>query len=140
MKTIDSFLKDHDKLNIGFYKSGESHGVSTFDLRFKKPNTTYISPAAAHTIEHILATTLRNSKSGDNIIYFGPMGCLTGFYLLTVNMRENEVKDLLISGIETALEFETVPGSAKKECGNYKQHDLTAAKMELKGYLEVLNG
>lgn len=140
MKEIDSFLKDHDKLNIGFYKSGESHGVSTFDLRFKKPNTEYISPAAAHTVEHILATALRNSKSGGDIIYFGPMGCRTGFYLLTVNLPENEVKNLLISGIKTALKFETVPGSQKKQCGNYKEHDLAAAKTELKAYLEVLNG
>ncbi|MDE6790913.1 MAG: S-ribosylhomocysteine lyase, partial [Clostridia bacterium] len=96
MDRIPSFSKNHDLLEQGLHKSMEMHGVTTWDLRFKKPNAgDYISPAALHTVEHILATVLRNSDKKDDVIYFGPMGCRTGFYLLTVNLDYAQVLELL---------------------------------------------
>ena len=92
MKKIPSFSKDHDKLLPGLYKCGESHGVATWDLRFKKPNAgDYIAQPALHTTEHVLATVLRNGRFADGIIYFGPMGCRTGFYLLTCGIADGDV-------------------------------------------------
>lgn len=140
MKKIPSFEKNHDLLNTGLYKCGISHGVTTWDLRSKKPNGgDYISPAAIHTVEHLIATVLRNSERGGDIIYFGPMGCRTGYYLLTVNMEFGDVLPLLRNAFEQALEFDEVPGNKREECGNYLEHDLGGAKRECKNYLEILN-
>ncbi len=87
MNKIPSFQKNHDLLQVGLHMSAPQNGVTTFDLRFKKPNAgDFITPDALHSIEHMLATVLRNSREKDNIVYFGPMGCRTGFYLLTVNL------------------------------------------------------
>lgn len=139
MDKIPSFSKNHDLLQPGLHSCGISHGVSTWDLRFKKPNQgDYLSPASLHTIEHLLATVLRNSERKDDIIYFGPMGCRTGFYLLTVNLDKSEVGSLLKSCIETALGLGFVPGAEREECGNYLEHDLDGAKEELKKYSEIL--
>jgi len=140
MEKIASFTKDHNKLNQGLYISMQMHNITTFDLRFKKPNTEFLSTAAAHTIEHLLATTLRNSAEKDNIIYFGPMGCRTGFYLLTINLSIEQVKSLLIECIHTALLLDEIPGNKKEECGNYLDHDLQSAKNELIIYLKFLEG
>lgn len=140
MKKIPSFEKNHDLLNTGLYKCGISHGVTTWDLRSKKPNGgDYISPAAIHTVEHLIATVLRNSERGGDIIYFGPMGCRTGYYLLTVNMDFGDVLTLLRNAFEQALAFDEVPGNKREECGNYLEHDLGGAKRECKNYLEILN-
>jgi S-ribosylhomocysteine lyase len=139
MERIKSFSLDHDVMQPGLYCNMESHGVTTWDLRFKKPNDgDYITPKACHSIEHMLATVLRNSEKKDDIIYFGPMGCRTGFYLLTVNLSYAEVLPLLRSSFAKALEFKEVPGSAKIECGNYLEHDLAEALKECKNYLSVL--
>lgn len=139
MDRIPSFSKNHDLLQPGLHKSMEMQGVTTWDLRFKKPNAgDFITPKALHSIEHMLATTLRNSSLKENVIYFGPMGCRTGFYLLTVNMNYGEVKELIIEGIAEALKFDSVPGSEKVECGNYLEHDLDGAKIELTEYLRLL--
>lgn len=139
MEKIKSFQKDHNTLTPGFYFSGEQKGVSTFDLRFKKPNEgDYLSCAALHTIEHLLATVLRNSAEKDNIIYFGPMGCRTGFYLLTTELGEEDVRRLLAESIRIALSAEEIPGAEKSECGNYLEHDLAGAKEELSRYLALL--
>lgn len=141
MQRIKSFSLDHDTMGKGLYRNMDMHGVTTWDLRFKEPNAgDYISPKALHTVEHLLATVLRNSEKKDNIIYFGPMGCRTGFYLLTVNMGEKEVLSLLIESFKKADEFTSVPGSQKKECGNYLEHDLEEGKKECKAYLAVLEG
>ncbi len=140
MKKIPSFTKNHDILSVGLHFCNELHGVSTWDLRFKKPNSgDFITPKALHTVEHLLATTLRNSKRGDDIIYFGPMGCRTGFYLLTVNMAREDVISLLKDSINAALALEEIPGSRREECGNYLEHDLDGARHELENYAEVLN-
>lgn len=139
MDRIPSFSKNHDELKTGLHRCGTAHGVTTWDLRFKKPNGgDYLSNPAMHTIEHLLATVLRNSARKDDIIYFGPMGCRTGFYLLTVNLDEEELIPLLKESFKLALEFDEVPGNKREECGNYLEHDLDGAKKECKKYLELL--
>lgn len=108
-------------------------------MRFKKPNGgDYVTPKASHTIEHLLATVLRNSDKKDNIVYFGPMGCRTGFYLLTAGLDYEAVYNLLKSSFELALEFTEVPGNKREECGNYLEHDLSGAIDECKNYLRIL--
>ncbi len=139
MDRIPSFSKNHDALEVGLHESMQMHGVTTWDLRFKKPNAgDYISPKALHTIEHLLATVLRNSERKDDVIYFGPMGCRTGFYLLTVNMARNEVVELLKKSCAAALTLNEIPGSRREECGNYLEHDLQGAKKEIADYLKIL--
>lgn len=139
MDKIPSFSKNHDVLETGLHFCNVLHGVSTWDLRFKKPNCgDYISPAALHTVEHLLATALRNSAKKDDIIYFGPMGCRTGFYLLTVNLDYGQVLAVLKESLAVALTFTEVPGNKREECGNYLEHDLDGAKRECKKYLEIL--
>ena len=141
MEKIASFQKDHDKLMPGFYLSGMANGVSTFDLRFKKPNQgDFIAQPALHSIEHIMATVLRNGGHKNDIVYFGPMGCRTGFYLLTVNMDEKTVRNTLKEALAAALDFDSVPGAEKAECGNYLEHDLNGAKKECAEYLRLLEG
>ena len=139
MEKIPSFQKNHDALSVGLYAQTDTNGVTTFDLRMKKPNAgDYISPKALHTVEHLMATALRNSRAKENIIYFGPMGCRTGFYLLTVRMTYEEVLALLKESIPVALALDEIPGSKREECGNYLEHDLDGAKAELRAYLAVL--
>ena len=141
MEKIASFQKDHDKLMPWFYLSGTASGVSTFDLRFKKPNQgDFIAQPALHSIEHIMATVLRNGGHKNDIVYFGPMGCRTGFYLLTVNMDEKTVRNTLKEALAAALDFDSVPGAEKAECGNYLEHDLNGAKKECAEYLRLLEG
>lgn len=140
MNRIPSFSKNHDVLSVGLHKCGISHGVTTWDLRFKKPNSgDYITPKALHTIEHIIATVLRNSSLKDDIIYFGPMGCRTGFYLLTAELGYADVLALLKESFAVALDLKEVPGSKREECGNYLEHDLGGALSEIKNYLGILN-
>ena len=127
MEKIPSFCKDHDNLQTGLYLSTVQQGVSTFDLRMKTPNGgDYVPPKALHTIEHIIATILRNGPHKENIIYFGPMGCRTGFYLLTV-------------ALSLGAQAEEIPGSSKKECGNYLEHDLDGARKECAAYAAILS-
>lgn len=140
MERIPSFSKNHDELSVGLHECGTAHGVTTWDLRFKKPNAgDYISPKALHTVEHLLATVLRNSEKKDDIIYFGPMGCRTGFYLLTVNLGYGELLELLKQSFKAALTFKEVPGNKREECGNYLEHDLKDALRECRQYLQILN-
>ena len=139
MEKIASFLKDHDTLAVGLHAQTDAYRITTFDLRMKKPNAgDYITPKALHTIEHLMATVLRNSREKDNIVYFGPMGCRTGFYLLTLRLTYEEVLALLKECIPAALALDEIPGSGRRECGNYLEHDLAGAKQELAAYLAVL--
>ena len=139
MEKIASFQKDHDSLKTGLYVQTDKNGISTFDLRFKQPNAgEYLSQKVLHSIEHMLATVLRNSPQKENIVYFGPMGCRTGFYLLTMRLSYGEVLALLKACIPAALALDNVPGAEKKECGNYLEHDLEGAKRELAAYLALL--
>ena len=140
MDKIPSFSKNHDTLSVGLHESMNMHGVTTWDLRFKKPNQgDFISPKALHTVEHILATVLRNSANKDDVLYFGPMGCRTGFYLLTVNMDYAQVLNLLKQSFKDALKIKEIPGNKREECGNYLEHDLNEALLECEKYLEILH-
>ena len=139
MDKIPSFQKDHDKLQPGFHFSGFNCGIVTFDLRFKKPNAgDFISPAALHSIEHMMATALRNGKHKANIVYFGPMGCRTGFYLLTSDLTFSDALEATLSALGECENFDRVPGAEKRECGNYLEHDLAGAKAECSAYLHLL--
>ncbi len=139
MKRIPSFSKNHDEIVPGLYECGAAHGVTTWDLRFKKPNCgDYIEQKALHTTEHIIATILRNGPRGGDIIYFGPMGCRTGFYLLTTGMDRAAVLEMLKAAFAEADNFSEIPGSRREECGNYREHDLEGAKAECAAYLAVL--
>lgn len=138
--TAPSFEKNHDLLMPGLYAATDANGIATFDLRMKKPNAgDYITPKALHTIEHLLASVLRSGREGKNIVYFGPMGCRTGFYLLTLRLSYGEVLDLLKESIAAALQLNEIPGSSRRECGNCLEHDLEGAKRELEAYLQRLN-
>lgn len=141
MQKIKSFQVDHRKLNEGFYISRIDGDVITYDLRFCKPNTgAVVDMCAMHTIEHMLATYTRNSDIADEVVYFGPMGCQTGFYFL---VRNSISPDKALSVIKKALK-ETVDykgevfGASEIECGNYLNLDLEKAKPYCRGYLEVL--
>ena len=139
MDKIPSFQKDHNKLMPGLYMSVAKNGIATFDLRFKRPNEgDYIAQAALHSIEHMLATILRNGEHKEDIVYFGPMGCRTGFYLLTTNMGYGETLAILKRAFAESLRMEEVPGALKNECGNYLEHDLAGAKRECAAYLALL--
>ncbi|MCM1367605.1 MAG: S-ribosylhomocysteine lyase [Roseburia sp.] len=139
MEKIPSFRKNHDELKTGLYDCGTSNGVTTWDLRFKTPNGgDYISPKALHTVEHIIATLLRNSEYKNNIVYFGPMGCRTGFYLLTTGLDRDRTLALLKTSFYKAAEFTEIPGSRREECGNYLEHDLADALRECREYMRVL--
>lgn len=122
------------------YISRIDGNVVTYDLRFKVPNAgDYLDNAALHTIEHIVATYLRNSSETDNIIYFGPMGCRTGFYFLTRDLDHAKAIELIKLAFQFTANFEgDIPGAAKAECGNYLNQDLTGAKREATEYLDVL--
>lgn len=140
MEKIASFMVDHTKLEPGIYLSREDRGVITYDLRFIKPNTPpFLSNKALHTIEHLCATYLRNSKFSENVIYFGPMGCRTGFYLLTLGLTHKEVICLVKKTISDLSDYEgPIPGQSEIECGNYKELDLQEAKKELIKYNDVI--
>lgn len=141
MERIKSFQINHNILEPGFYISREDDDVITYDLRTRKPNSgDYMSNAAMHSLEHMFATYARNSEESENIIYFGPMGCQTGFYFLVKEMAPVEVFELTIEILEDILAYEgPVFGASAIECGNYANLDLALAKEEAAKYLEVLN-
>jgi S-ribosylhomocysteine lyase len=137
---IASFTKDHDVLPEGLHRSGtDAYGVTTYDLRFVKPNGgEYLSPAVMHTVEHCFATLARNGRYKDKVVYFGPMGCQTGFYLLIGIDDIDVVKQEIMSWCVDMLDMTEIPGSGRQECGNYLSHDLDGAKMAVGRYLEIL--
>lgn len=140
MEKIASFQIDHNTLKKGLYLDRVDKNVYTYDLRFKAPNSgDYLSMSAMHTCEHLFATVVRNSPMKDKVVYFGPMGCRTGFYLLLFDMSDmQEVKTLVIDSLKKCLELNEIPGAKKIECGNYRSHSLAAAKREIAAYLTVL--
>lgn len=146
LRKIASFTVNHEDLEPGVYVSRVdrigAEAVTTFDLRMTAPNREPVmDTAAVHAIEHLGATYLRNDPAWrDQVVYFGPMGCRTGFYLLTLRLCFEEVLALLKESIKKALALEEVPGSKREECGNYLEHDLAAAKEELRNYLLILDG
>lgn len=144
MKKIPSFSIDHNRLLRGIYVSrrDEVGGevVTTFDIRMKEPNREpAIHPGALHTIEHLAATYLRNHPEwADRIVYWGPMGCLTGNYLLMKGRLESrDILELMQETFRFVAEFEgEVPGAAPQDCGNWLLHDLPMARLESRRYLE----
>ena len=141
MERIASFSVNHDILARGMYVSRIDGDIVTYDLRMKKPNgNDYLENASMHTIEHLFATFARNSEFGSDVIYVGPMGCRTGFYiLLRDNIDRAGALSLVTRAFEFISEFEgVIPGTTKIECGNYLEHNLQGAKNEAKAILEVL--
>ena len=132
MKKIASFTINHDTLEKGMYISRIDGDIVTYDIRMKKPNGgDYFAMSAAHTLEHLFATYARNSEYGKHVVYVGPMGCRTGFYLLTRDtLSHTDAIKLVRESMSFARDFEgEIPGSKKEECGNYLDHDLAGAKL-----------
>ncbi|MBR7132057.1 MAG: S-ribosylhomocysteine lyase [Clostridia bacterium] len=141
MEKILSFRVNHDILERGIYVSRIDGDVITYDIRMKKPNSgDYLANAAMHTTEHLFATFVRNSAFGGEVIYFGPMGCRTGFYLL---LRDSVSRENVLKLVNEAFAFIAsfsgeIPGNSKIECGNYLEHDLQGAKAEAEAMLPVV--
>ena len=141
VRRISSFSVDHDLIDEGIYVSRIDGDITTYDMRTRKPNMgDYMDNITMHSVEHMFATYIRNSKIGGDVIYFGPMGCRTGFYLLVRNADNaivlNEVKAVLA---KIAFESTEMFGASRVECGNYLELSLDAAKVEAKRYLDILN-
>ena len=145
MEKIASFQVNHLNLFPGLYLSRSDRkdgcAVSTFDLRITAPNREPVMDTPAiHTIEHLGATFLRNSGRKDEIVYFGPMGCRTGFYLIVFGEQSAEDVFALVKGMcEFILSFEgEIPGARPEECGNWSEQNLNMAKYYIRGYLQEL--
>lgn len=140
MKRIQSFTVDHDLLQPGLYISRVDGDAATFDLRTRTPNSgDYMDNLTMHSVEHLFATVIRNGPMSDKVLYFGPMGCQTGFYLIIRDTAPEEVLAEIKRTLRAILDWEgEMPGSARKECGNYKNLSLAAGKEECRKYLEVL--
>ncbi len=146
MDLIPSFQVDHTRIVPGIFESrfdvlGEEY-ATTYDIRMKRPNAEpAIHPNAMHTIEHIVATFLRNDAEWrDRIIYWGPMGCLTGCYLIVKGRPSGEeLLPLMIRAFEFCAEYDgVVPGANPTNCGNYILHDINMARYEAKRFVEIL--
>lgn len=146
MNKIPSFTINHELLLPGIYVSRKDRVggevVTTFDIRMKAPNREpALHPGALHTIEHLAATYLRNDPEwADRIVYWGPMGCLTGNYLLVRgDLQPQDIAELMQRTFRFVAHFEgEVPGAAPRDCGNYLLHDLPMARYEANRYLNVL--
>ena len=141
MEKIASFTVDHDRLEKGMYISRVDGDVVTYDIRMKKPNGgDYLGYAELHTFEHLFATYARNSLYRDSVVYVGPMGCRTGFYLLLRDaVSGKEAISLVRQSFEFISGFEgEIPGSTRRECGNYLEHDLPGARRTAADMLDVL--
>lgn len=144
---IRSFAVDHDTLVPGIYVSRRDGDAVTYDLRMRRPNGgDYLSPLAAHSLEHMLATYLRAGRLGERVIYVGPMGCRTGFYLIMRQAADETLEALnaavlceLTAVLERIVAHEGgMPGAHRRECGNYRSLSVSAAKNEAQKYLTVL--
>ncbi|MGN0990713.1 MAG: S-ribosylhomocysteine lyase [Candidatus Ventricola sp.] len=138
---IASFSINHDKLLPGLYVSRVDGDITTYDMRCRRPNTgDLLDNSTLHSLEHMFATYIRNGKLHDQIVYFGPMGCQTGFYLLVRDADNDTVLSEVKKTCERILAHEgPVFGSARIECGNYRNLSLEAAKTEAARYLAELN-
>ena len=141
---IASFQVDHTRIGYGIFVSRRDMVpgavLTTFDIRMKRPNAEpAIHPNAMHTIEHIVATYLRNSSFKDHVVYWGPMGCLTGFYFITATehaITPQEIAGLVRAAFRHQANYKgAVPGATPVNCGNYLLHDLPMAKLEAKAFL-----
>ena len=137
---ISSFSVNHDKILPGIYVSRIDGDVTTYDLRTRKPNCgEYMDNLTMHSVEHLFATYVRNSSIGPKVIYFGPMGCQTGFYLLVRDAENGETLRTVCDVLEKIVSHDgEMPGAKREECGNYMNLSLDAAKAECTTYLDVL--
>ena len=139
MQRITSFSVDHDYIVPGMYISRIDGDITTYDLRTRKPNCgDYMDNITMHSMEHMLATFLRNSDAAEDVIYFGPMGCRTGFYLVVFGeVTSEEILPLVRELFEFVADFEgDVPGAAPEECGNYLDQNLPMANWLARRYLD----
>ena len=141
MNKIESFKVDHTKFGVGMYISRIDGDIVTYDITMVKPNGgVYLSTPSIHTVEHIFATFARNSNLSDKVIYVGPMGCRTGFYLLVRDMDKEDAIKLVYDAMLYIENFEgAIPGYSEIECGNYLEHDLSLAKKDICPILSVLS-
>lgn len=139
LKQIASFSVDHDKITKGMYLSRVDGNIYTYDLRTRVPNGgEYMDNLTMHSVEHLAATVARNAELGSKVIYFGPMGCQTGFYLLLKSVEPPKALEFakeIFRGVKNA---EKMVGDTRSECGNYRNLSLSAAKREASNYLKVL--
>lgn len=140
MNRIASFSVDHDHIKKDVYISRIDGDITTYDLRTRIPNAgDYMDNITMHSLEHMFATYVRNSDIGGDVIYFGPMGCRTGFYLLVRDQAPEKVLEVIISTLEKIVSHNgEMFGATRKECGNYKELDLAMAKKEAESYLAEL--
>lgn len=140
MKRIASFDVDHRYITPGIYISRIDDDITTYDLRTRKPNCgDFMTDSIMHTFEHLFATYVRNSAIGSKVIYFGPMGCATGFYLLIRDADHKETLNTVITVLENIIVHKgEVFGNSEIECGNYKTLNLESAAGEATKYLAVL--
>ena len=141
MKKIASFEVNHDILEKGLYTSRIDGDMVTYDIRMKVPNKgDYLSTGGIHSIEHLFATYARNSGLSENVIYVGPMGCRTGFYLIIRDtVKKTAVLDLVKESMKFIRDFEgEMPGGKRQECGNYLDHNIPEAKAVAEDMLKVL--
>ena len=140
MEVIQSFTIDHTCLKPGIYVSRVDRNFTTFDLRITEPNKEpAVAPAAIHSIEHLMATWFRNSRVKDDVVYVGPMGCLTGMYIImTGTYSVYDMRELTIECLEWILTQTEVPATTPDTCGNYLLHDLPMCKWECARYLDRL--
>lgn len=138
MEKIASFQVDHTKINVGMYISRIDDDIVTYDVRMVKPNGgVYLETPSMHTIEHLFATYARSSEVKNNIVYVGPMGCRTGFYLLTRGISHEDAIKLVRDAYRFISEYnDEIPGCSEEECGNYKEHNLEQARKDV---LPLLN-
>ena len=139
---IASFSVNHDYIIEGIYVSRIDGDITTYDMRTRVPNNEcddYMSNLTMHSLEHLFATYVRNSEIGSRVIYFGPMGCQTGFYLLVRNADNEETLKVVKGVLKKIVDHDSdMPGAKREECGNYKNLDLGSAKLEAKRYLAIL--
>lgn len=140
MNRITSFTVDHDKLREGIYVSRIDGDITTYDLRTRVPNNgEYMDTTTAHTVEHMFATFVRNSEIAGDVIYFGPMGCRTGFYLVVRNAENEKILAVTKRILADIIAYDgPVFGASRKECGNYLDLDLEKGKAECRLYLKAL--
>lgn len=145
MEFIQSFSVDHTRIVPGIFTSRVDHlgdhSVTTYDIRLKRPNREpVIDVAAMHSLEHIIATFLRNDPDWkEEVIYWGPMGCLTGFYLILKGSRApREIYELILRAFRSVGDAQEVPGAAPVNCGHYLMHNLAMAKWYAKEFADYL--
>ncbi len=141
LRRIASFSVNHDLISEGIYVSRIDGDITTYDMRTRVPNKgDYMDNLTMHSLEHLFATMVRASEIGKRVVYFGPMGCQTGFYLLVRDADNAEVLRVVKEILADITDYSgDMPGGTREECGNYRNLDVDAARREAKRYLDVLS-